>query len=483
MRSRFYFFLLILSWVSAYFGCHKTGEREQSAREQILAIVAEDTIYVNDFIRRCEYTIRPDYCQSDQILDKRICLNSLIAEKLFAREAQAENTFAQNETFHALLQGIQEQAMGEELLYDTVVDNIKIPEAEIHQAWLNSKKIVHTEGILIPDSATAWTIYQDAKNGMDFGQLAHRFPGVSEPISADVKWGQIDAAAQQAIFSDRVQKGTILAPLKTDKGYRLIKVTGWSEAIELSPGQIIQQKENIAAKLRDYYIQRNSLEYKKKIMQGKRIDFDKQAWAQMVNELMPLYVAEHGADLTQTRPENPLPPDRPFIKIDHQIWTIGDFRKAIQKHPLAINMKSIAAKNFPARLRAAIAGLLTDTYLIEIAYQQGYDQSYHVKRTVAEWKTAYLFLFHRDRYLKEQNYQGNIETDYYAAFDGYLTPYLDRLKIKYDSQIQYNPAALEKVELTQIPMIVYKAGGAWRFATPVFPVVTNSGKTNYKRFE
>ena len=50
----------------------------------ILALVGNKAITVNDFIKRCEYVTRPPYCRGDNYIHKKIALNSLIAEKLFA---------------------------------------------------------------------------------------------------------------------------------------------------------------------------------------------------------------------------------------------------------------------------------------------------------------------------------------------------------------------------------------------------------------
>ena len=52
----------------------------------VLARVGDRVITTQDFIRRAEYTIRPDYCRQSNYIHKKIVLNSLIAEKLIAIE-------------------------------------------------------------------------------------------------------------------------------------------------------------------------------------------------------------------------------------------------------------------------------------------------------------------------------------------------------------------------------------------------------------
>ncbi len=480
--------LLLLLSLSALF-CTKKPSKKKIPPEQILAIVAQDTIYVNDYIRRCEFTIRPDYCQNNGYHDKNICLNSLIAEKLFALQAGDDNGLTRRKSFQARLQGIKEQAMREKLIRDAVVDKIHIPEKEIQQAFINSKKTVHIEVVFIPPNYNANAIFQDALRGMPLKELSKKYPGVSKKIKQDVKWGHIDEAAQKAIFSDRVKKGTVLYPIEMKNGYRLIKVLGWTEEIELSRANRDLQMQSIENRLKDYYVQKNYQHYAQKLMKGKRIDFYEKGWNVVLASLQTVYLSR---DEKPTFPSSqfekeflPLQQNAklPFLTVDHEVWTISDFRRALQKHPLEINTKSLTKENFAQRLQAAIAGLITDTYLTKRAYKKKYDQAYPVKRVVHDWKTHYLFLYARDRYLRRRGFRGSITKDYFDAFDNYLTPYLDSLKVKYDAVIRFNPQTLDSLKLTRIPMAAYKTGGPYKQVVPPFPLVTNSVKCNYQRLK
>ena len=60
----------------------------------VLAQVGNKIITKQDFIRRAEYTIRPDYCRQSNYIHKKIILNSLIAEKLTALEMEDKDEVA-----------------------------------------------------------------------------------------------------------------------------------------------------------------------------------------------------------------------------------------------------------------------------------------------------------------------------------------------------------------------------------------------------
>ena len=83
MRFTNYLFILFL-----FLSC---AEKPFVPEEAVLAQVGEKFITIQDFIRRAEYTIRPDYCRQDNYIHKKIILNSLIAEKLASLEFEKLN--------------------------------------------------------------------------------------------------------------------------------------------------------------------------------------------------------------------------------------------------------------------------------------------------------------------------------------------------------------------------------------------------------
>ncbi len=68
-----------------------TPNQTEIPPEKILAKIGNRSISVNEYIERVEYTIRPTYCKSDNNIHQKIMLNSLIAEKFLALQAEQES--------------------------------------------------------------------------------------------------------------------------------------------------------------------------------------------------------------------------------------------------------------------------------------------------------------------------------------------------------------------------------------------------------
>ena len=77
----------------------------------ILARIGNRVITKDDFLRRSEYTLRPVYCSGTSYIDKKIILNSLIAEKLIAMTTDADSSVINNRYVSHYIRGRCEQAM------------------------------------------------------------------------------------------------------------------------------------------------------------------------------------------------------------------------------------------------------------------------------------------------------------------------------------------------------------------------------------
>ncbi|MDZ7372289.1 MAG: hypothetical protein ONB12_14100, partial [candidate division KSB1 bacterium] len=104
--------------------------------EKVLVRIGDKaTITVNEFIARAEYWPRPDYCRQNNYIDKKIVLNSLIAEKLMAMEAGEDCPLLRSEEFQLFLKGRKEQAMRQWMHHVEATAKVKLDSAEIKKTF------------------------------------------------------------------------------------------------------------------------------------------------------------------------------------------------------------------------------------------------------------------------------------------------------------------------------------------------------------
>ena len=120
-----------------YSNCGRKGFYDSDVK--ILAKIGNKTISVGEFYQRSEFTIRPKYCRLSNNVHKKIILNSLIAEKLLAIEAEKNKDFYSNfkksESIQNYIVGRKEQAMRQLLFRKEGIDKVTLNEEEIRDLY------------------------------------------------------------------------------------------------------------------------------------------------------------------------------------------------------------------------------------------------------------------------------------------------------------------------------------------------------------
>ena len=122
----------------------------------VLAKVGSRTITLQDFIRRAEYSIRPLYCRQENYIHKKIILNSLIAEKLFALEAEkAKVDLLDYGFFQSFIRGRSEQAMRQLYYYEEFYKQVELDSAAVLNAYKLAGRTVDITFLNFPDLKSA----------------------------------------------------------------------------------------------------------------------------------------------------------------------------------------------------------------------------------------------------------------------------------------------------------------------------------------
>lgn len=471
-------------------------------KEEILARVGDRVITVNEFIRRAEYTIRPPYCRQDNYIHRKIILNSLIAEKLLALEAAGKaEVLTRNEEFQAYIKGRQEQAMRQYFYYDRAYRQVKPDTAELKRLYSLAGRSYKVNFVRLPDANSAATFLQiHREKGVPFDDLARDIVGDNKIPEHQVNFND-DMSREffNLFYAKPLQQGEIIGPVRLDDGtFMIMQVKGWTTQMAISDNQMRQRWDNVRERVTEMAAEDIYAREVGKLMRGKRLEFDKNTFYQLVEILAPLYLknqkekqdlfnqrywgkaVEFGFDTAATQKLAALRA-RPFFQVDNQTWTVGDFERAVMSHPLVFRKNRFSSREFPEQFKYAVVDLVRDTYINRAAYRTGYDKLPVVKNYTAMWRDNLVAIYWRNEYLKGAGYNGNFGKEYMSVIRDYLNPYIDSLQKKYSDIIEINTDAFEKIKLTNIDMFVMQKGVAFPIVSPAFPILTTDNKLDYGR--
>lgn len=457
----------------------------------ILVKVADREITLDDFIRRSEYTIRPPYCRGNTNIDKKIILNSLIAEKILSLESGVDNKFIQNEKFSNYITGLTEQKMRELLSYYEGDTKVKLDTNEINKIFTIAGRTYRIEYFNVPDLKLAKKF---SAVDSSFMQI-YKTSGITDSIyQREVSWSAPETKIiHEALFSEKLIKNQMIGPLNINDSTNLfIKINGWNDRVVLTERDISQRWNDVSEKLSSDKANEIYEKFVLNVMGNKTITFNADVFSKVAKLLAPFYlnIKEKTAEefLSLAYDKNLETPDmytlgnsynaikeEPLFSIEGRAWSIEDFKREMDKHPLVFR-KDDKSKNFTTRLKNAIVDLVRDKYLTDVAYKRGYNNNEVVVRYEQSWLDASVAFFQKQEYLKNFDVSNKKEIE---VIEKYLNPYVEELLKKYSDKIEINVEEFNRIKLTRIDMFVTQEQVPYPVYVPAFPHLTNYNRLDY----
>lgn len=476
-------------------GCGKeSGERRTA---EVIARVGDRTITRDEFIQRAEYTPRPPYCRGISGLDRKIILNSLLAEKMLALEAGGSSPLAQNPRYQRFIQGRTEQAMRQVLVHEEGISQVVLDTAEVHRIFRNAGRTYRVEFItLATDSAArvASTLLRGAGGFERVGKELARLDSI--PVH-EVSWSAAEMpAARMAIFAGTVRSGDIIGPIAAgEEGHLVMRVKGWTDRVAVTDADVRDRQTNIEDVLRIDRAEDVYAGFIAKVMHGRKMEFDRPVFEQLANILGAFYFGvnreKSGLLLDQAfdrRREQPASDslarsleaikERILLHMDGNAWTVKQFVEEFERHPLVFRKRKMRQGEFGQQLRLAIADMMRDRALTDEAYRRGYDKREEVRRQSMMWSDATIAVFAKYQYLAAC---GADTMDQIKALSGCLNRLVDSLQNKYADRVEVNVDAFNAVPLTKIDMFVSQTNVPFPVYVPAFPVLTTDAHLEYGR--
>ena len=467
--------------------------------EKILVRIGDTTISVDEFIRRAEYTVRPPYCRGNHNLDKKIVINSLIAEKLMAIEASDTNSFINSNRIQTYLRGRKEQVMRQWLYEKEALEKVELDTVQLKKTLTVAGRKYKVAYFNLPDSLLMEQVYKKVKiENQSFEDVYYELTGLDSLPQREVEWaGHEHNLVLDSLYSGPLVKHQVIGPLNVGENqYMMMKVVGWLDRPAITQQLAQERWRNIT----DEYSQREAVKlydnYIRTVMKGKSIEFFPEAFYKVTDILGPIYIKtdaekeemlkksywEQDDDLEkyqdmQTQIEALY--QESLVKFDGQVWTVKDFVDELIAHPLVFRNTRFKKNEFGQELQFAIMDMIRDKYLAKEAYKRGYDKINVIQRNVTMWKDNLNYQYYKNDYLKKVLPDSLTEMNYMELIDDYLNAHVDSLQRKYSNLIQIDIDAFEDIKLTRIDMSVTQQNVPFVKVVPSFPQVTTDNALDY----
>tara|TARA_B100000131_G_C18122221_1_gene613341 strand:- start:2653 stop:4005 length:1353 start_codon:yes stop_codon:yes gene_type:complete len=428
--------------------------------QDTLVVVNGKVITKNDFIRRSEYTIRPNYCKSNSNIDKKIILNSLIAEKLFSIE-NSESQVVDEKILNSI-NGIKEQTMRKLLLEDYVNEKIMIDKNFIADLYNRSQFEYDVNFINI------------STNDISGVDLNNSFNEIAKKAKVDLNTHYITFlnCSNEQVFnyfyydSNQINKGDLIGPIITsDDSAILIEVLKKKKNIKLN----MQSQSEQYNKVRDYYIELESNKIRERfiseIMKGKKIEFEKNTFLELAD-----YYYNHSDAVVDS--------NNILFTLNGEKWSIRDIMNISKSHPLVFRDSYDSKNEFYNQFKLALVDLIRDSFLSDKASEYNYENHPIVLKEVEVWMDYALAIDKRNQILHD-NIELKQYDNEYKFIENVLNKESELLFEKYSDNIVIDVDMFNSIDLSRIDMMVINLNQPYQLTVPLFPKLTIKNNLNY----
>ena len=456
----------------------------------ILAQVGDKIITRQDFIRRAEYTIRPDYCRQSNYIHKKIILNSLIAEKITSIEMEDKDDILLNsQNFHYYLQGRKEQAMRKLYYYENFYKGAEAPYSIVNEKYKLAGRTIDISYINLPDINTVQKVKELISQNITIEEIYFSIWGDTIPTKKINFFDKEPDIIHEKLFLIDNKKNQTIGPFEVEDGsFLIMKINGWADTKFISA--VDQEKiwEDVEKLVKEKEAKTKYFSFVKKMMSGKSIQFNKDVFEDYAHKASKIYLQDPMDKkdainkMLWDEIENPKKislQNNPDIKsgdvimiFDNEKITVEKLNLLIKSHPLVFRKRKINEGRFRQELKFALADLIRDVELNKKCYDLELHNDIRVKTNVDMWHDAYS----SKRFMSSLKPAAKSERKNKYNFDNNVINYLQK---KHSNVIKINTNMFENITLTSTDMLVSERGLAYPFIVPSFPVITSDDRLDY----
>jgi parvulin-like peptidyl-prolyl isomerase len=396
---------------------------EKEKQEEILASVGDFEItrthYLNELRRFYDRTGQAVNLGSDVMEN---VLNSRVNRYTVVELAYSKGWHAEPEAQH-LKSMIRRKVNMEEYERRFIHDEVEISEQDLRELFYRANTSVRASHIYARYRHEADSLYNLIEQGYDFTKLAKSVFRNEELAQSGGDLGfftidDMDVSFEQQAF--RMEIGDISKPVRTSRGYSIIKVTDIVTTPVITETEFANKRHEIAAIARNQLFEIATREHMRQVIDGFNFNENliRSLWEAVQNQPDAYFSFNDEANmLTLDIPQNELN-EALGVKSDFT-FTTEDFMRESHFSSLEERARASDLNSF----REQVQGLAFRAYaLSKVAAHPGYNESY-VERTIEE--TFFNYLNERfDNYLDTlvEVPEELIEIEYHSNRDLYVKP-------------------------------------------------------------
>jgi len=210
-----------------------TGCTPPQTEERVVAFVNGRPIAQSEFDRKWDELPEATRARYEKEGGKQAFLKVVVDDELLMQEARRQG-LDQTDSFRDRVRYFKEKLLKDELLKDRMKDTVELTKEELdryyaqHTGELLTPLKVRVSQMLLPNYAAAKDLESQVNRGGDFGKFAQRYSidGKTKANGGDLgpyRKGLVIPEVDEAIHA--LKPGMVSAPIKTDAGYYLVKIT------------------------------------------------------------------------------------------------------------------------------------------------------------------------------------------------------------------------------------------------------------------
>lgn len=401
---------------------------QQFTEKKPAGIAGGKIISTDEYMQRYELNPKPGMKPKDKNLGVRLqFLQSLIAEKLWAREAEALGLDS-TEAMLIASESFTNMFLRDALYKKEIREKVTISDKELFASLKKYRTKYYVNYLITQNDDEVRSLYTLLKQGVPFDTILSTRPENEEqPSPVEIVYGQMPDEIEDSLFT--MEPGMFTGPLESPDGLYIFFIRNkmLQTSQTMTPGDELKDAEKI---LRARKEQKRYREYLTGFMQGKKVTisapFLKYFSIKLHDAMMQKQIDEKITEWEKlevsardvNRFLNSIPADSQqmtFIQVDERVYSLRKY--FLMEAFNGLNFEDIRAeelfRNFHRRIRIFIEH---DQLAVE-AGKMGLLNQPEVQTDIAIWRDNYLFQALRAQFSDSVTVTDQEAMDYYKKYN------------------------------------------------------------------